>query len=127
MRRSALPIATSIAMILAAASFPAAAQDAPSRRALRPAPEPAMIPCPEHGPGFMRLPGSTTCVKVSGQVRGEIGVQGRRSRLGDEALPARRAEARLTTETRTGTDYGQIRAVLSLRGNAGSGRIDSSP
>jgi hypothetical protein len=125
MRRFAF--AMSLAMALSAAGLPAAAQEAPSRRMPRPAPEPAMIPCPEHGPGFMRLPGSTTCVKVSGQVRGEIGVQGRRSRLGDEAWPARRAEARLTTETRSGTDYGQIRAVVSLRAHAGSGRLDSRP
>ena len=35
-------------------------------------PAPAARPCPEMGEGFVRLPGSDTCVKLGGSVRVEV-------------------------------------------------------
>lgn len=81
----------------------------------------AMVPCPEYGPGFARMPGSSTCVRVSGSVRGEVGIQGRRSRLNDST--GFNSQARMMLDTRTPTDIGTFRAVMSLRGQTGSGSL----
>lgn len=40
------------------------------------APAEAAKPCPEMGEGFVRLPGSDTCVKLGGSVRFEFMKQG---------------------------------------------------
>lgn len=39
-------------------------------------PTEAARPCPELGEGFVRLPGSETCVKLGGSVRVEVMKQG---------------------------------------------------
>lgn len=96
----------------------ALAEDALTRRA--PMPKPAgdaagdkTIPCPEYGPKFFRSPGSRTCVKLEGQMRGEMGIRQRQSRMEDAIGTGVRADARL--ETRTETDYGTFRAVVGGR------------
>lgn len=89
-------------------------------RPMRPQPQrDAMLPCPEYGPGFFRQPGVSTCVRIGGQLRGEFGVQGRRSRFNDTTGSS--AQARVTLDTRTPTDLGTVRAVMSLRGQTNSG------
>jgi hypothetical protein len=79
----------------------------------------AMVPCPEYGPGFARQPGGSTCVRISGSVRGEFGVQGRRSQLNDST--GFNAQARMVIDSRTPTDVGTVRAVMSVRGQTNSG------
>ena len=37
-------------------------------------------PCAQYGDGFVQLPGTTTCVKVSGSVQVDVGVKGAPSR-----------------------------------------------
>jgi hypothetical protein len=34
----------------------------------------SMLPCPEFGAGFMRLPGSDSCVKIGGSVSVDAGM-----------------------------------------------------
>ena len=63
--------AAGLALLLVAASGPAAARPLPKAE-----PAPRVRDCPEMGDGFVRLPGSDTCVKLGGSVRVEFMKQG---------------------------------------------------
>lgn len=97
-----------------AASSAASAQDAPRPKAPKPVfNEAATIPCPQYGPGFYRAPGSSTCLKLSGQLRAEALLRDGRTRWGDSA--SMRAAAGIGAEARTETEFGPARAMLRLR------------
>ncbi len=114
--------------LLLASPMPAEAQ--PSRKQPAPETSAAVQACPELGPGFFRQPGSSTCVKISGFVRGEVRVRDRRSEVITPApssgastriQPTGRADLRL--ETVTPTANGPFRAVVEVRGlRPGEGR-----
>lgn len=76
--------------------------------AARPAPAQATRPCPEYGPGFVRVEGSSACVRVGGGVRVEYG---KRSRSGYGS----NAEVMLYGEARSPTAVGEVRTVVSGR------------
>ncbi|WP_449257114.1 hypothetical protein [Bosea sp. (in: a-proteobacteria)] len=87
----------------------------------RPAPATAKgaRPCPEYGPGFVRLEGSSLCVRVGGAVRAEFG-KSSRSGYG------RRADGMVYLESRGQTALGPVRSVISVRGGIDRG-LDSAP
>lgn len=88
---------------------PAAAKPSPART------EAGARPCPEYGPGFVRAPGSTVCVRVGGQVRVDYGKQ---SRAGFGSS----AGAALQLEARSESSLGPVRAVVR-----GHGQVDRGP
>jgi hypothetical protein len=93
---------------------PALAQT-PSRR---PAPAaPIAPPCPEYGPGFVRL-SSGGCVRVGGYVRGETVVRQRRSSWEGRGapVPALGAASSLSLEWRSAPASNPARAVVRMRG-----------
>lgn len=53
--------------------------------AARPVPTQATRPCPEYGPGFVRVEGSSACVRVGGGVRVEFGKTSSRRGYGSGA------------------------------------------
>jgi len=65
-----------------------------------------MEACPEQGAGFARIPGTTTCLRVSGRVAAGIdaGTHG-------GAAPVR---GRFSVDTRSNTDLGPVRSFLRL-------------
>ncbi|WP_332683456.1 hypothetical protein [Bosea sp. (in: a-proteobacteria)] len=73
-----------------------------------PAPAQAARPCPEYGPGFVRVAGSSACVRVGGGVRVEFGKTSRRG-YGSGA------DAMLYGEARSPSSIGELRAVISGR------------
>jgi hypothetical protein len=75
----------------------------------RPAPAQAARPCPEYGPGFVRVEGSSACVRVGGGVRVEFGKSSSYRRYGSNA------EAMVYGEARSPTAFGEMRAVVSGR------------
>lgn len=79
----------------------------------------ASRPCPEYGPGFVRVEGGTACVRVGGSVAVEYGV-GSGGRTGSAATGAVRLE------TRDQTELGQMRTVIQARGRIDRG-LESSP
>lgn len=83
--------------------------------AARPAPAQAARPCPEYGPGFVRVEGSSACVRVGGGVRVEFGKTSSRRGYGSAA------DAMVYGEARSQTSVGEVRAVVS-----GRGRIDNN-
>jgi hypothetical protein len=81
----------------------------PVRAAERPVPQPqreAMLPCPRLGPGFVRTPGSATCVRVSG--RAVAGVD-----LGTQHSGPVTA-GQLSIDTRSESDLGPVRAFVRM-------------
>jgi len=82
-------------------------------------PSAAPRPCPEYGPGFVRVDGSRSCVRVGGSVAVEYGV-GSGGRTGSAASGA------VQLETRSQTDLGPVRTVLQARGRIDRG-LESSP
>ncbi|CAN7610549.1 hypothetical protein LJR009_005432 [Bosea sp. LjRoot9] len=71
-------------------------------------------PCPEYGPGFVRMEGSTACVRLGGSVAVEYGV-----RTGGRTGSAAQAGVRL--ETRDQTTLGPVRTVIQARGRVDRG------
>lgn len=68
--------------------------------------EAPMEACPEQGAGFARIPGTSTCLRVSGRVAAGIdaGTHG-------SAAPVR---GRFSVDTRSDTDLGPVRSFLRL-------------
>ena len=64
-------------------------------------------PCASHGPGFQMLPGTTTCLRVSGHVRGEADLRSSRSHSSDRT--PLNAEARATLDGRADTGSSSAR------------------
>ncbi len=71
-------------------------------------------PCPAKGPGFVRLPGSRTCTRLSGRVAAGADL---RARQGAIAV-APGAAGRFAIDNRTDSDLGEIRTYVRI----GSGR-----
>jgi len=69
--------------------------------------------CP---PGFAMLQASDTCVRISGRVRGETFVGSSRLRASDSVRTG--AGGRVRLDVRKQTEYGPVRAVISV-GNLG--------
>lgn len=69
----------------------------------------ATRPCPEYGPGFVRVDGSSACVRVGGAVRAEFGKSSRNG-MGSAA------GGMAYLETRSETGMGSLRTVIQARG-----------
>ena len=82
-------------------------------------------PCPHYGPGFVQLQGSTTCVRLGGQVRFEMGAGTARSR--DGSTLGTRAGATVELDSRTPTDAGDLRVVVRGRATSDTGVMTGQP
>ena len=110
------------ALIACAAITPAAAQNigepipgrgpAPSKAAPWRPDTAAAKPCPQYGPGFVRVEGSSLCVRAGGSVRVDVG---KSSYSGTGSSVRGMAEL----ETRAETGFGTLRTVVR-----GGGQID---
>ena len=76
-------------------------------------------PCPEYGAGFVRLEGSTFCVRAGGAVRAEFG-KSTRSGYGS------RTDGMVYVESRGQTALGPVRSVVRVQGGVDRG-LDSAP
>lgn len=75
--------------------------------------ETASQPCPEFGRGYVRAPGSATCMRLSGRVRAGASLH-----VGHETAVAPTAAGRFAIDTRTESDLGPIRTFVRV----GNGR-----
>ncbi|WP_342358445.1 porin [Terrarubrum flagellatum] len=80
----------------------------------------SMRPCPQYGPGFFKLEGSNTCVRLGGEARFEFGYGGGRSR---DAYSGTRSGAMVELDARTETELGQLRTVVRGGGNVATGSL----
>jgi len=94
----------------------AQAADLPSRKA---APVEYVRVCTAYGAGFFYIPGTDSCLRISGRVRAEYAVGTRYSDFQDAY--GTRARGRLNVDVRTQTAYGTLRTFLryELTNNTG--------
>lgn len=86
-----------------------AAGGARAAEPVRPAGE-ATRPCPKSGKGFVHIPGSTTCIRLSGRVAAGVDMGSAR-----RAAPANPPNlARLSIDTRSDTEYGPVRTFVRM-------------
>ncbi|MCJ2123730.1 porin [Methylobacterium sp. J-077] len=76
---------------------------------------PSVIPCPSKGPGFVRLPGSASCIRVSGRVTAGADL---RTGHGIDASGVPAITGRLAIDNRADTDLGEVRTFVRI----GNGR-----
>ncbi|WP_375460175.1 porin [uncultured Enterovirga sp.] len=74
--------------------------------------EPARA-CPGRGPGFVEVPGTSTCIRISGRARSDYVATSRR--VGRDDVPGFRSSGRVAVDTRTDTAYGPVRSYVRLR------------
>lgn len=68
--------------------------------------------CPEYGPGFFKTPGSDTCIRIGGRIRGETGIRSGGGRRGG-AIDWR-TEGSVDMDTRDASP--DSRLMIRLRG-----------
>lgn len=74
---------------------------------------PGPVPCPSKGPGFVRFPGSSSCIRVTGRVAAGLDL-----RAGADAAAAPLVAGRLAIDNRADTELGEVRTYLRF----GTGR-----
>jgi hypothetical protein len=124
MLRTALALlVTGLATAASAQSIgePLPRKPAPHEAPAKPGPKArsAARPCPEYGAGFVRVEGSQFCVKAGGAVRAEFSKS-------SHAGTGSRTDGMLYLESRGQTGLGEVRSVVSVRGQVNRG-VDSSP
>ncbi|MFD2235967.1 porin [Aureimonas populi] len=79
--------------------------------------------CDVYGAGFFYLPGTETCLRISGQVRLQINVAGdpAQNLEGDDYNVASRVRARLNFDVREETELGLLRAFARIQAQNTSG------
>ncbi|MCJ2066989.1 porin [Methylobacterium sp. J-088] len=100
-----LPPSLLAALLLSFPAFAAELQKAPVA--------PGPVPCPSKGQGFVRLPGSDSCVRISGRV-----TAGTDLRVGHAPAMAPLVAGRLAIDNRADTDLGEVRTYVRI----GNGR-----
>jgi len=103
---------SSAAVLVAGSAF---AADLPAKKA---APAAAVVACPAHGAGFFQLPGSDTCIQLSGYVRYDATYE---TDVTDTATNAKYSQAggyRLNLDARSNTEIGVVRGFGRLSNGA---------
>jgi hypothetical protein len=100
-----LPASLLAAFLLTCPSLAAELQKAPVAH--------GPVPCPSKGQGFVRMPGSDSCVRISGRVTAGIDL-----RAGRAPAAAPLVAGRLAIDNRADTDLGEVRTYVRI----GNGR-----
>ncbi|WPZ14082.1 porin [Nitratireductor rhodophyticola] len=74
--------------------------------------------CDVYGAGFFYIPGTETCLKISGMVRYQIGYSD--GDFGDSEGWDKYARGELNIDARSETEYGTLGAWIKLRGTSGN-------
>lgn len=82
-------------------------------------------PCPEYGAGFVRVEGSSLCVRAGGAVRAEFGKSSRNGSRSSGGFGSR-TDGMVYLETRGESALGPVRSVFSMRGSVDRG-LESGP
>ncbi|MCE4224643.1 porin [Methylobacterium sp. C25] len=77
--------------------------------------------CGAYGAGFFYIPGTDTCLRVSGRARGEAGINTSPNRRTSGDTSQFRGLLRINIDARTQTDYGTLRAFARLEAASATG------
>lgn len=85
--------------------------------------------CREFGEGFFFLPGTSTCLQITGEVRADYVVRGGKAFAGSDDKTEFESGAAVDFDARTNTEWGVLRSLISLYGDRGSQdrKDDDSP
>jgi len=113
-------MARKFSLLLAAAvlSVVTGAEAADDRPAPAPAPDFANI-CAVFGPGFHNLPGTETCIRISGRVRADAVLTDGGGTSADDDNFATRSRGTAAFDTRTQTDLGLFRTYIEVEKDIG--------
>ena len=83
--------------------------------------------CTAYGTGFFYIPGTDTCLRISGRARYEAGYQTSYSRQAGNGgdTSGYRGQLRINLDARTQTAYGTLRAFARLEAASRTGTIHS--
>lgn len=70
--------------------------------------------CPRLGPGFIEIPGTSTCIRIGGRVVAEAGT-GRSAGVSRDRIAGFGTQGSVTLDARTDTELGPFRAVWRIR------------
>lgn len=76
-----------------------------------PVPDPVRA-CPRYGPGFVEVPGTSTCMRVGGRVRSEYTTGTRQ--VSRDQIAGFGTSGRVSVDTRTDTAYGPLRSYVRV-------------
>ena len=111
-------MAQKLALLLtAAALFVATAAEAADERP-PPAPDFGNI-CAVFGPGFHNLPGTETCIRISGRVRADAVLTDGGGASADDDNLTTRSRGAVSVDTRTQTDLGLVRTYIEVQKDLG--------
>jgi hypothetical protein len=82
-------------------------------------------PCPQYGPGFVRLEGSAACVRLGGHVRFEYGLGAGRGAHGSTS--GMRSGAGVELDARAPTPTGEMRVLVRGRATSDTGAMRGAP
>ncbi|KQP06748.1 porin [Methylobacterium sp. Leaf99] len=101
-----------LAGVVGLIGVPVEAAELPGER--RKGPAEAVRICPASGTGFFTIPGSDTCLRVSGRARFEYAFQNAYSRNSAGDISGYQSRARINFDARTQTDYGALRGFTRI-------------
>ena len=112
-----------VSVTVIAGTSAADAADLPAKAA---APIEFVRVCNTYGAGFFYIPGTETCIRLSGRARFEVGYQTSYSRTSSGTstpgdLTGYRGLARINVDARTQTSYGTLRAFLRVEAASRTG------
>lgn len=110
-------LAATLVFVAAVGSGPAALAQEPAPRWELP---PATRACPQHGPGFVGVPGSNTCVRIGGRVVAETTVGARR--VARDQIAGFGASGSVSLDARTRTEFGTVRTFVRVKAGDPTGR-----
>jgi len=88
----------------------------------KPSPVEYVKVCNTYGAGFFYIPGTNTCVKLGGRVRGQYYfVEPRRAGYNAGSFTGYRSQGHIQFDARTATEYGTLRTFVRLLLNSRSG------
>ena len=103
-------------LMAAALSFATGAEAADDQPA--PAPDFGNI-CAVFGPGFHNLPGTETCIRISGRVRADAVLTDGRGASAEDDNFTTRSRGTAAVDTRTQTDLGLFRTYIEVEKDLG--------
>ena len=103
-------------LALAALLAALAAGGASAKERLRPVDHDSMSECPQSGRGFVKVPGTSTCIRIGGRVRMDQTIASGRSRRVHHGFTP---SGSIAADVRTQTEAGPMRGYVRLRAGGG--------
>lgn len=96
-----------------------AAGSASAKERPRPFEPSAMEACPQYGAGFVQVPRTQTCIRISGRVRADYVVTSGRRSFSRDQISGFAPSGSVSADVRSETGMGPLRAYVRTRAGGG--------